>query len=398
MVRDRLFADLPPPSSSAVNLDSSSSGSAAKSSESSFAAPHDFAPKSAIKRHVEDERKEGMKKVCFKTSMEASSEQIVGAMQKIASHIGNPSKFSKASKLALQLLQSGGVTKETVDLFFDILKVSMLSPNLATEPSLRQGYHDLFSAVSEQFDCFSQPQQAQLQVWFLWALVANDLLTDDTFVFSKAACRVRQCISSLPNATAAEDAFDAATANQSGLSNKKQSDEDSSQVGDAGCDDTVELTEANELDSDPFGLNALVPKSLRKEERAKRKKEEEAAYRKVQEDEYRLLQERREALMECLKIGAGRYRLQWAQTIIDIMVKQAFDDISKFTAQQRNAIKKLWGSVKEQQVRRKQGKTGGGKLDVTAFERLQNEYAQAKISIRHAVGASGDRSAEQWLG
>lgn len=87
-----------------------------------------------------------------------------------------------------------------------------------------------------------------------------------------------------------------------------------------------------------------------------------------------------------------------AQTIIDILVKHAVDNISKFTAQQRIIIEKLWSSVKEQQIRRKQGKSGTGKLDVTGFERLQNQYSQAKISIRHSVGAEGDRGAEQWLG
>ena len=87
-----------------------------------------------------------------------------------------------------------------------------------------------------------------------------------------------------------------------------------------------------------------------------------------------------------------------AHTIIDILVKHAFDNISKFTAHQRDAIEKLWTSVRDQQVRRKQGKSATGKLDVTAFERLQSQYSQAKISIRHSVGATGDRSAEQWLG
>ena len=49
-------------------------------------------------------------------------------------------------------------------------------------------------------------------------------------------------------------------------------------------------------------------------------------------------------------------------------------------------------------MRRKQGKSVTGKLDVNAFEWLQQKYAGEKISIRHAVGGSGDRRAQQWLG
>jgi hypothetical protein len=80
------------------------------------------------------------------------------------------------------------------------------------------------------------------------------------------------------------------------------------------------------------------------------------------------------------------------------LAKHAYDNVNRFTKQPRNAIEKLWNSIKEQQIRRKQGKSVNGKLDVNAFERLQEKYAREKISIRHAVGGSGARRATQWLG
>ncbi|KAG0488330.1 hypothetical protein HPP92_007141 [Vanilla planifolia] len=86
------------------------------------------------------------------------------------------------------------------------------------------------------------------------------------------------------------------------------------------------------------------------------------------------------------------------QTVIDILAKHAFDHIDRFTLQQRQAIQKLWASIKEQQIRRKQGKSVTGKLDMNAFEWLQEKYANEKISIRHSVGGGGERRAEQWLG
>lgn len=86
------------------------------------------------------------------------------------------------------------------------------------------------------------------------------------------------------------------------------------------------------------------------------------------------------------------------QTVIDILAKHAYDNISKFTSKQRDAIEKLWTSIREQHIRRKQGKSVSGKLDVNAFERLQQKYASQKISIRRAVGGGGSRHCEQWLG
>ena len=87
-----------------------------------------------------------------------------------------------------------------------------------------------------------------------------------------------------------------------------------------------------------------------------------------------------------------------AQTVIDILAKHAFENMQRFTARQREAVEKLWASILSQQIRRKQGKAVSGKLDVTAFEALQEKYSHVKISIRRAVGGSGDHRAEQWLG
>jgi len=95
------------------------------------------------------------KRVRFKpTTTEASSEQVVEAMAKIASHIGNSGKFSKASKLALQLLQSGSVTSATADSFFPILKEAMTRPANAIEAALRRDYQALFAAVHEKLEVF----------------------------------------------------------------------------------------------------------------------------------------------------------------------------------------------------------------------------------------------------
>jgi hypothetical protein len=88
------------------------------------------------------------KRLRFKTSTDASEKQVIEAMQKIASHIKNPAKFGKASKLAIQLIQAGSVKPGTCDHFFAILEAAM-SSSTCTDPSVRADYHALFSAAQD---------------------------------------------------------------------------------------------------------------------------------------------------------------------------------------------------------------------------------------------------------
>ena len=71
------------------------------------------------------------------------------AMQKIASHIKNPTKFCKASKLAIQLVQAGSVKPGTSGHFFAILEAAMSSATSCNDPSVRADYHALFSAAQD---------------------------------------------------------------------------------------------------------------------------------------------------------------------------------------------------------------------------------------------------------
>ncbi|CAM6100034.1 unnamed protein product [Calypogeia fissa] len=342
------------------------------------------------------------RRVRFKTNeLEATEEQILGAMGKIASHIGNPGKFAKASKLALQLLQAGNVKSDTADAFFEILRAAMTSPSQSVDSKLWPDYHSLFSAVADNLECFAPAQRAHIEVWEIWAILANDFRTDDTFVFSKASSRVRQCIDLLPEATEEDELVpeDVGGASmQSGSESSKERGANNSLLNldseREGKRDSIDNFE----ESDPFGLNALMPRLSKKEEKARRKKDEEAATLQAQKDAARLLNGRREALIACLKVAADQYKFQWAQTIIDILAKYAYDAVSKFTVSQRQEIEHLWGTIREQLVTRKYSKPSTGKLDVTPFERLSSQYAQEHISIRRAVGSSGERSAEQWLG
>ncbi|CAM8942015.1 unnamed protein product [Rhodiola kirilowii] len=397
--RDDLFSGLPPPTSSASVSTQPKNDQRIKfknvtvtreSSPPQAPIPLPPALKSALKRSKPPESQpDGAvpeRRIRFKTTTEASEKQVIEAMQKIALHIKNTSKFGKASKLAIQLLQAGSVMPGTSGYFFAILETAMSSTLSCTDPSVRADYHALFTASQDIIHCLDWKQQNQLIIWTMKAVVANDLFTDDSFVFSKATGLIKEAISSLPVATADDDREEAEVLN------------DAHQVHGAEIA-SVSPEERESGESDPFGLDALIPSESNKEERSKVKKA--AVTKNINEEDIemkRFLKSKREATIFCLEIAARRYKMPWCQTGIDILVKHAFDNISRFTSLQRVAIQKLWASIRDQQLRRKQGKSVTGKLDMNAFEHLQEKYANEKISIRRAVGGGGDRKAQQWLG
>ncbi|XP_048235952.1 uncharacterized protein LOC8268203 [Ricinus communis] len=409
-MNDDIFEGLPPPSSQnqQVLVEDSNTSNNRKPSSPPSPRPQQVAPipllKSALKRskpiesnpvpeeNAPEKAAASGKRLRFKTTTDASEKQLVEAMEKIASHIKNPSKFAKASKLAIQLIQAGSVKPGTSDHFFAILEAAMSSGTSCTDPSLRADYHALFSVAQDAAECLSKKQKHQLATWRIRAVVANDLYTDDSFVFSKTAAQVKEAITNLPVATEDDDIEEAAALKDETGKN----DEDSKKRHDLSSGASAEENYKNE--SDPFGLDAFLSTS-KKDESTKGKKDTLANTGKEEEEENkRYLKAQRESLIICLEIAAHRYRIPWCQTVIDILVKHAFDNVSRFTSRQRDAIEKLWASIREQQTRRKQGKSVSGKLDVTAFEHLQEKYSTEKISIRHSVGGSGDRRAQQWLG
>uniref|UniRef100_A0A0E0K701 Uncharacterized protein n=1 Tax=Oryza punctata TaxID=4537 RepID=A0A0E0K701_ORYPU len=413
MASDDLFEGLPPPAADAAAAPAA--GGERAPSPSPPPPPRQPALKSALKRDkpssseaaasspaaATDAAAEGRvpeKRLRFRTTVDASEMQVIDAMHKITSHIGNPSKFSKASKLALHLIEAGSVKPGTISHFFAILEAAMSSPGVCNEPSVRADYQALFNAAQGVTECFNQQQKNQFDIWVLHAVVANDLFTDDSFVFSKAVGKIKDAISALPIATVDDDNDEAAAL--AAVESNNTDDNPQAAASNSLPDDSTHSAASNsrEESSDPFGLDGLLEHKSKKSEKA-REKMVAALNRKADEDESkRFLKSQREALLKCLEIAARRYRIPWTQTAIDIFAKHAYDNMNRFTTQQRDAITKLWNSIKEQQIRRKQGKSVSGKLDVNAFEYLQEKYSHEKISIRHAVGGGGERRATQWLG
>jgi hypothetical protein len=86
---------------------------------------------------------------------------------------------------------------------------------------------------------------------------------------------------------------------------------------------------------------------------------------------------------------------------VEILMKLAFDNIARFTPSQQAEVDSMWSTVRNEQVRRKQGKAGThklGKQEETSFERVASKWKGEKMSIRSSVGATGDGSNVTWLG
>eukprot|EP00271_Cylindrocystis_brebissonii_P014859 TRINITY_DN36471_c0_g1_i1.p1 TRINITY_DN36471_c0_g1~~TRINITY_DN36471_c0_g1_i1.p1 ORF type:complete len:402 (+),score=92.30 TRINITY_DN36471_c0_g1_i1:106-1311(+) len=399
-----LFGDLPPPTSAALQV-----------RPAEAARETDEEPPLKRSRGAGREGEERDSTAIVQRDDDTGPSKITSAIAKITSHIGNPSKFGKASKLALQLLESGSVTTDTAEPFFNLLRVGMATPSSAAKLELRDDYSHLYKSAKEMSgNLFSGPQVAQLDVWLLWASVANEFHTDDSFQFSKASSHITQAITALPLATAEEDAADVLPIEDeaeevptpglksrwtTGNSSAGREQVKSIQAADAFSSGGA-LVEASAIEDDPFGLNSFMPQETKREEKARRRREEAEAQKRSEAAKALLLRERREAVVHCLEVAASCYRQTWAQTSIDMLMKHAFDHRANFSTRQREAIERLWASVREQQSERKHGgrqrQMQNG--DATAFERLQEKYSKETISIRKGVGTSGGRSTTTWLG
>lgn len=121
--------------------------------------------------------------------------------------------------------------------------------------------------------------------------------------FSKTATQIKDVISNLPVATGSDDMEEAAA-----LKDKKDLDS-------AGLQESQELpsaavSQADNEESDPFGLNNLISGAA-KDEKPKGRRDVTRFRKEEEEENRRFLKSQREALVTCLEIAARRYKVAW---------------------------------------------------------------------------------------
>jgi len=137
--------------------------------------------------------------------------------------------------------------------------------------------------------------------------------------FSKASGRIKDMILSLPVATEEEDAEEAAALKdeKDAANGKFQSNQDAIFSDQTGEGPTKE-------ECDPFGLDALIANSPKKDEKAKEKKG-----REDEEDTKRFRKLQREALINCLEIAAKRYKTPWF--VLALLASEFLSRISSYS-------------------------------------------------------------------
>lgn len=67
----------------------------------------------------------------------------------------------------------------------------MVDPGRAQDPSLRKEYWKLISTACNHCHLFDAAQKAQLEVYQIWAVLLNEIQTDDNFAFNKVLKKIQ---------------------------------------------------------------------------------------------------------------------------------------------------------------------------------------------------------------
>ncbi|CAI5483740.1 unnamed protein product [Closterium sp. Yama58-4] len=287
------------------------------------------------------------RRVRFHTFAEVAEDKVTSAIAKIAAHIGTPAKFKKAAGLARQLLEGGALNSAAnsgvnstdnsavesgghAGRFFGVLQAAM--GLLQREGGGGAGGMVVGAAgdVGSEYAALIGAAVERKELFAPWQQQQVDVWGLRTV---------------LTHSLRTDDSFQFSKA----VSRVQQ--------------EVEKLPEAAEEDErEEAGLFAGVA----------------------------MQGERKEDLLLCIQTATEMCRHKWAQTAIDMLAQHAYDHRRRFTARQRGAIEALWTSVRQQQHERKHGagRGGTGRLDVTAFERLQRHYEGEAISIRKGLSPS----------
>ncbi|PSC74417.1 hypothetical protein C2E20_2477 [Micractinium conductrix] len=338
-----------------------------------------------------------------------ADDQVAAALRKISSHIGSPKKFAKASQLLRELLAQGAVRQAHGPLLFSALKAAMGDPAQCGDPLLAREYSKLFTAASKAAELFTTREKTQLDVYGTWAVLRNQLATDDSFQFNKVVTQLKAMVGELPEAEEAAEGVVAGLAAAAGAPDPVLQAYDARQQGGQQAQAQQQqqqaqqqaATSAEEAEADPFGLDALIEQQEEEERRAR----EAAAAARAQVgpksatwSAAEVVSQRRAALLDCLDAAKACYRHAWARTSVDLLIEHCHQHTHRFAPSQAERLSELMSFVRDQRRLRKLGPSAREvNRDSTSFERASADWSRATVSHRGKVGG-GDHKSEAWLG
>ncbi|KAL4431489.1 hypothetical protein ABPG75_006745 [Micractinium tetrahymenae] len=340
-------------------------------------------------------------------------DQVAAALRKIASHIGSAKKFVKASQLLRDLLSQGPVRVAHGPLLFSALKAAMADPERAADPLLAREYSKLFTAASKAAEVFTVKERNQLEVYGTWAVLRNQLTTDDSFQYNKVVARLKEMVAELPEAEAEDEGVLQRLAASAGAADpvlafydaQQQQGEQQAQQAAAAPAPQPAAAPAADAEADPFGLDALLERQEAEEAAAAAAAAERERQRRAQPprsatwSSAEVVSQRRAALLGCLDTAKESYRHAWARTSVDLLIEHCHQHKHRFAPSQARHVDELMGFVRDQRRLRKLGPSAKEvNRDTTAFERARAEWGRSAVSHRGKVGAGGDHKSETWLG
>ena len=279
-------------------------------------------------------------------------DEVAAALARLTQHAQSCSgaKWVRVVQLTTQLLSGGTLERKHNKGAYTLLEALLADGARVTAPESRLECSALVQAACDTDGVFNAKQRAGLEVWKVTACLCNSLFTDDNFSFNAAVAQVKAAWSDLPDfQPMAADSADAAV-------------------------EQVELPE--DVSPEEAAEAAAMAAKMA------------AAERDAAAAEWALLDSRRDGLLLCVETAYCMYRWPWAHSIVDSLLDHVNGLAApKLSPEQRARLGKTQEAVRDARGRRRAGGGEGG--DMTSYERGQARFANAEISIRKQVGASG---------
>jgi hypothetical protein len=303
---------------------------------------------------------------------------------------------------------------------FATIKAAFANPEHCIDPLLRKDYARLAKALTLRAEgVLSRQQRAQLDVYSIWALLRNEMFTDDSFAYNKVVGKIKAAVAELSDADEEQEAawnvlhgLEA----PAGKSQQQQKQQQQQQQQAAAVQDDAE--------ADPFGLNDFIAQAEAQAAEADAAAAAAAAAEAPSSEQHPPQQlegapwdaatlevMRKQALLDCLVTAKEhQHKLAWARTSVELLIEAVakpsaqggFAD--KFVTGQRQQLTDLLRFVNAERAARKSGvnRRPGGKGTgdyQTSFERARAEWSGASwVSARGKVGGTGDAKSQNWLG
>ncbi|KAL4419554.1 hypothetical protein ABPG77_006885 [Micractinium sp. CCAP 211/92] len=330
-----------------------------------------------------------------------ADDQVAAALRRIASHIGSAKKFAKASQLLRELLSQGAVRVPHGPLLFSALKAAMAEPGRAADPLLAREYSKLFTAASKVAEVFTVRERNQLEVYGTWAVLRNQLTTDDSFQFNKVVGRLKEMVADLPEAEEEDEGVLRQLAAVAGAADPVLAfyDAQQQQAQQQQAQQAQQAAPAADPEADPFGLDALLEQEEAEAAAQRERQRRSQPPKSVTWSSAEVVSQRRAALLGCLDTAKESYRHAWARTSVDLLIEHCHQHKDRFAPSQAAHLEELMGFVRDQRRLRKLGPSAREvNRDTTTFERARAEWGRSTVSHRGKVGAGGDHKSETWLG